>query len=140
MSPMSESRAQQIAATFDLRALPPDFYADPYPVYDVLRAKSPIHRMPDGSYFLTRHADLVAVYRDAQTFSSDKRVEFEPKYGKGSALFEHHTSSLVFNDPPLHTRVRKLIMGALSRRAIADMEPGLTALVDNLLDAIAVKG
>ncbi len=140
MTSMLESRARQIADTFDLRALPPDFYADPYPVYDVLRAQNPIHRMPDGSYFLTRHADLVAVYRDAQTFSSDKRVEFEPKYGRGSALFEHHTSSLVFNDPPLHTRVRKLIMGALSRRAIADMEPGLVALVDDLLDAIAVKG
>ncbi len=137
---MPEARARQIAATLDLRALPPDFYADPYPVYDVLRAQSPIHRMPDGSYFLTRYADLVSVYRDAQTFSSDKRVEFEPKYGRGSALFEHHTSSLVFNDPPLHTRVRKLIMGALSRRAIAEMEPGLITLVDDLLDAIAVKG
>ncbi|MBC7649760.1 MAG: cytochrome P450 [Vitreoscilla sp.] len=137
---MREHRAQEIAAAFDLRALPPDFYANPYPVYDALRGSSPIHRMPDGSYFLTRHADLVAVYRDAQTYSSDKKVEFEPKYGATSALFEHHTNSLVFNDPPLHTRVRKLIMGALSRRAIADMEPSLGALVDGLLDAIAIKG
>ena len=32
--------------------------------------------MPDGSYLLTRYADLVTVYRDVQTFSSDKRVEF----------------------------------------------------------------
>jgi len=137
---MREHRAQEIAAAFDLRALPPDFYANPYPVYDALRGSSPIHRMPDGSYFLTRHADLVAVYRDAQTYSSDKKVEFEPKYGATSALFEHHTNSLVFNDPPLHTRVRKLIMGALSRRAIADMEPSLGALVDGLLDAIEIKG
>ena len=62
---MSAARAEQIAATLDLRALPPDFYANPYPVYDVLRAQEPVRRMPDGSYFLTRHADLVAVYRDA---------------------------------------------------------------------------
>ena len=140
ISVMSAARAQEIAATFDLRALPPDFYASPYPVYDVLRHSSPIHRMPDGSYFLTRHADLVAVYRDAQSFSSDKKVEFEPKYGAASALFEHHTTSLVFNDPPLHTRVRKLMMGALTRRAIADMEPGLIMLVDSLLDKIEAKG
>ncbi len=139
-STISSARAQDIAATFDLRALPPDFYANPYPVYDVLRESSPIHIMPDGSYFLTRHADLVAVYRDAQTFSSDKKVEFEPKYGAASPLFEHHTTSLVFNDPPLHTRVRKLIMGALSRRAITDMEPSLITLVDSLLDAIEVRG
>ena len=137
---MPPARAQEIAATFDLRALPPDFYASPYPVYDVLRDSSPVHLMPDGSYFLTRHADLVAVYRDALTFSSDKKVEFEPKYGASSPLFEHHTTSLVFNDPPLHTRVRKLIMGALTRRAIAEMEPGLVTLVDSLLDAIEAKG
>jgi cytochrome P450 len=61
-----------------------------------------------------------------------------PKYGN-SLLYEHHTTSLVFNDPPAHTRVRRLIMGALSPRAISGMEPDLTALVDRLLDAIAAK-
>jgi cytochrome P450 len=146
--PMSAQRAREIAANFDLRALPDDFYANPYPVYDALRKHEPVRRMPDGSWFLTRYADLVAVYRDAEVFSSDKRVEFGPKYnhtpfGSDSAcspLFEHHTSSLVFNDPPLHSRVRKLIMGALSRRAIDDLEPGLIFLVDSLLDRIALCG
>ena len=137
---MLKNRAQEIAAVFDLRALPPDFYANPYPVYDVLRESSPIHLMPDGSYFLTRHADLVAVYRDAQTFSSDKKVEFEPKYGEASPLFEHHTTSLVFNDPPLHTRVRSLIIGALTRRAISGMESSLVTLVDGLLDGLQTRG
>lgn len=137
---MTQQRAREIAASFDLRALPPDFYANPYPVYALLRETEPVRRMPDGSWFFTRYADLVAVYRDALTFSSDKKVEFEPKYGAASALFEHHTTSLVFNDPPLHTRVRKLIMGALTRRAIADMEPGLITLVDSLLDAIGSRG
>jgi len=146
--PMSLARAQAIAASFDLRALPADFYANPYLVYDVLREQEPIKRMPDGSFFLTRYADLVAVYRDAQTFSSDKRVEFGPKYnhspfggdGEAAPLFQHHTTSLVFNDPPLHTRVRKLIMGALTRRAIADMEGGLVTLVDSLLEGIEQRG
>jgi hypothetical protein len=138
--PMAAERAREIVANFDLRALPPDFYANPYPVYHLLRETEPVKRMPDGSYFLTRYSDLVEVYRDAQTFSSDKKVEFTPKYGAGAPLLEHHTTSLVFNDPPLHTRVRKLIMGALTRRAIADMEPGLTALVDTLLDRIEAGG
>jgi cytochrome P450 len=138
--PMTAARAREIAAGFDLRALPADFYANPYPVYALLREAEPVKRMPDGSYFLTRYADLVAVYRDAQGFSSDKKVEFTPKYGAGAPLLEHHTTSLVFNDPPLHTRVRKLIMGALTRRAIADMEPGLVTLVDSLLDAIEARG
>jgi cytochrome P450 len=138
--PLTEERVREIAAGFDLRALPPEFYGNPYPVYAALRDSDPVHRMPDGSWFLTRHADLVAVYRDAQVFSSDKKVEFTPKYGAGAPLLEHHTTSLVFNDPPLHTRVRKLIMGALTRRAIAEMEPGLVTLVDGLLDAIEARG
>ena len=138
--PMSAERAREIAATFDLRALPADFLANPFPVYALLREHEPVRRMPDGSLFLTRHADLMAVYRDAAVFSSDKHVEFAPKYGVGSPLYEHHTTSLVFNDPPLHTRVRKLIMGALTRRAIADMEPGLVTLVDQLLDRIEAQG
>jgi hypothetical protein len=138
--PVTPQRAAEIASSFDLRALPADFYANPYPVYARLREMEPVKRLPDGSVFLTRYADLVAVYRDAHTFSSDKKVEFTPKYGAGSALLEHHTTSLVFNDPPLHTRVRKLIMGALTRRAIAEMEPGLVKLVDALLDRIGQKG
>lgn len=137
--PMSAERAREIAATFDLRTLPADFLANPFPVYALLREHDPVRRMPDGSVFLTRHADLMAVYRDAAVFSSDKHVEFAPKYGVDSPLYEHHTTSLVFNDPPLHTRVRKLIMGALTRRAIADMEPGLVALVDQLLDRIEAQ-
>ncbi len=127
-------------AAFDLRALPRAFYLNPYPVFHALRETEPVKRMPDGSVFLTRHADLVAVYRDAQTFSSDKKVEFTPKFGSGSPLLEHHTTSLIFNDPPLHTRVRKLMMGALTRRAIDELEDGLIALVDGLLEEIERKG
>ena len=151
--PMTAERAAEIAADFDLRDLPPDFYTNPYPVYAALRQAEPVRRMPDGSIFLTRYADIVSVYRDAKVFSSDKKVEFGPKYNgdngddgapSGTAqpvspLFEHHTTSLVFNDPPAHTQVRRLIVGALTRRAIADMESGLIALVDSLLDQIEAR-
>ena len=141
-------QTRQMAESFDLRQLSAAFYANPYPIYRHLRENDPVRRMPDGSCFLTRYADCVAVYRDAQIFVSDKKPEFGPKYNHapfGNAeqpapLFEHHTTSLVFNDPPLHTRVRKLIMGALTRRAIAEMEPGLIALVDGLLDRIEAQG
>ncbi len=125
---------------FDLRRLPPSFYDDPFPTYHALRTQTPIREMPDGSLFLTRHADLVSVYRDAKIFSSAKDVEFTPKFGSGTPLLAHHTTSLIFNDPPRHTRVRKLISGALTARVIADMEPGLIALVDGLLDRIAATG
>jgi cytochrome P450 len=130
--------ARDLAADFDLARLTPEFYADPYPTYRALREHDPVKRMPNGSYFLTRYDDLVSAYKSTKAFSSDKKREFAPKYGD-SLLYEHHTTSLVFNDPPAHTRVRRLIMGALSPRAIAAMEPDLIALVNRLVDAFAAK-
>src|SRR2546426_2440257 len=131
--------ARELAATFDLERLTPEFYANPYPTYRALRENAPVKRLPNGAYFLTRYDDLVTAYKATKVFSSDKKKEFAPKYGN-SLLYEHHTTSLVFNDPPAHTRVRRLIMGALSPRAIAEMEPDLIALVDRLLDGLAAKG
>jgi hypothetical protein len=124
---------------FDLRALPKSFYEDPYPVYAALRMQAPVLELPDGSYFLTRYADLYEVYRDTAIFSSDKTVEFKPKFGD-SPLYEHHTSSLVFNDPPLHTRVRKIVASALTPKAIANLEVDICAAVDELLDLAQAKG
>jgi cytochrome P450 len=121
-------------ADFDLRRLDAAFYDDPFPVYLALREHTPVRRMLDGSVLLTRYADVIAVYKDPKTFSSDKHAEFGPKYGLGAPLFEHHTTSLVFNDPPAHTRVRRLIAGALTPRHIAAMEEGLVRRVDHLLD------
>jgi hypothetical protein len=131
--------ARELSATFDIERLTPEFYANPYPTYRALRENEPVKRMPNGSYFLTRYDDLVAAYKNTKAFSSDKKKEFLPKYGN-SPLYEHHTTSLVFNDPPAHTRVRRLIMGALSPRAIAGMEGDLIKLVDGLIDALAAKG
>ena len=128
--------ARAIAARFDLLRLPPDFHANPYPYYDALMAHAPVKRFEDGSVFLTRYEDLVRVYRDTKTFSSDKRREFQPKFGD-SPLYEHHTTSLVFRDPPVHTQLRRLIGGALTPRHVAAMEPSLVALVEGLLDRIA---
>ncbi len=128
-----------LAEGFDLSRLDAGFYADPFPVYRALREHQPVKRMADGSLFLTRWVDLDRIYRDTRTFSSDKHEGFRPKYG-ATPLYEHHTTSLVFNDPPLHTRVRRLIAGALMPRAIAAMEPGLQALVGRLLDAVEARG
>ncbi|GGC59751.1 cytochrome P450 [Undibacterium terreum] len=128
----------QALKSFDLRELPADFYEDPYPYYAALREHEPVRPMPDGSFLLTRYADIQAVYKDTKTFSSDKKIEFKPRYGD-SLLYQHHTTSLVFNDPPLHTRVRRLIMGGLTPAAMAETEPGLVTLVGDLLDRMEHK-
>ena len=125
---------------FDLTNLSKAFYDNPFPVYKALRDAEPRKCLNAGTsqeaVFLTRYEDVVQVYRlPAGISSSDKRVEFGPKFGE-TPLFEHHTGSLVFNDPPLHTRVRKILLGAMNQRAIARMELGVTTLVNQLLDAI----
>ena len=130
--------ARDIVRTFDLVDLPSAFYADPYPIYHALRDNAPVHRMASGSVLVTRHADLEQIYKDTTTFSSDKKVEFMPKFGD-RPLYEHHTTSLIFNDPPLHTRVRSIIAGALTPRAVSDMEAPVIGLVDGLLDQMARK-
>ena len=50
---------RELAATFDLEKLTPEFYANPYPTYRALREIDPVKRMPNGAYFLTRYDDLV---------------------------------------------------------------------------------
>ncbi|MFW8592809.1 cytochrome P450 [Cribrihabitans neustonicus] len=127
---------QQIR-NFDLFNPPQGFIEDPFPFYDALLREAPVLRQPDGSVLLCRHGDLDRIYRDTTLFSSDKKAAFAPKFGPGSPLFQHHTTSLVFSDPPLHTRVRRIMTSALTPRAIARMEPGLIAAVDALLDRMA---
>ena len=123
---------------FDLTDLPPGFIDDPHPHYAALRAEAPVHELPTGGLFLSRHADLLRVYKDRAVFSSDKKVEFRPKFGD-SLLYEHHTTSLVFNDAPLHTRVRRAIAGALSPRAIAGMDSVVKTLVDGLIAELETR-
>jgi hypothetical protein len=135
MAPDSTSDLAARARAFRLTEVPTDFFDDPYRYYALLRDHDPVHDLGPGSVFLTRYADVAAIYRDSRA-SSDKKREFRPKFGD-SPLFEHHTTSLVFNDPPLHTRVRRLIVGAVSQRAIARMEPDVAVLVDALLDRMA---
>jgi cytochrome P450 len=122
---------------FQLTRAPAAFLDDPYPWYAALREHDPVHVLEGGGMFLSRYDDAIAVYRNPHA-SSDKKEEFRPKLGD-SPLYEHHTTSLVFNDPPLHTRVRRIIMGALNQRAIARMETAVVTLVDALLAAMAEK-
>ncbi|MFO1273356.1 MAG: cytochrome P450 [Rubrivivax sp.] len=130
-----EVSAREYALGFTLAGADAAFVDDPYPGYDALRTHDPVHRLGAHSWLLTRHADVLALYRESSA-SSDKQREFGLKFGVGTPLHEHHTTSLVFNDPPLHTRVRRLLMGALDQRAITRMQAGVETLVEGLIDRL----
>ena len=123
---------------FDLNAIGADFIENPHPVLHALRAQSPVHRNSDGSVYLTRYADVVKVYQ-SRDMLSDKTVEFDKKFGQ-CPLYKHHTTSLIFNDPPYHTVVRKLISGAFTPRKLAEFEPLIDGIVDRLLDRVEEMG
>ena len=118
--------------SFDLYNPPSDFINNVYKYYNLLREKSPIHKNSDGSYILTRYKDLVGVYRNFKVWSSDKRTEFGAKFGS-SPLFEHHTTSVVFVDPPDHTRIRKIFQQAFTPKSILSLERNINKLVDSYL-------
>jgi cytochrome P450 len=122
---------------FDLVHPPAGFIDDPFPWYAALREVDPIHRCPDGSYLVSRYDDCMQVYRNSN-FSSDKRRLFEPKFG-ATPLFSHHTTSLVFNDPPYHTRVRASLAEALKPRTIEPTIAVLERVVARLLDELAER-
>jgi len=123
---------------FDLNGIDQAFIENPYPVLHRLRETSPVHRNADGSVFLTRFADVQKVYQ-SRDMLSDKQVEFGKKFGQ-CPLYRHHTTSLIFNDPPYHTVVRKLISGAFTPRKLAEFEPLIDEIVDRLLDRVEEMG
>ena len=95
---------REIAQKFDLNAIDQDFINDPFPTLKALRENDPVHVNPDGTLFLTAYKDVLATYRHP-SMSSDKKVAYKDKFGPGP-LYTHHTTSLIFNDPPYHTTVR----------------------------------
>ena len=123
---------------FDLYNLPEDFIDNSYEYYNALREKDPVHQNPDGSFIVTSHKDLVDIYRNHDVWSSDKKEEFKPKFGN-SSLFEHHTTSVVFTDPPDHTRIRKIFQHAFKPKALTNIENDINKLVGEYINEIPEK-
>ncbi len=123
---------------FDIYRLTPAFLEDPFPTYHRLRRTDPVHRNSDGTYYITRYADVSQIYR-TKSMKSDKTAMYRRKFGEGP-LLEQHTTSMLFSDPPRHTRIRKRVAHAFTPRAMQRLEHRVVALVDGLLDACAAAG
>lgn len=129
---MSDAAPADSHRTFDIYGLPRSFLEDPFPTYHRLRETDPVHRNRDGTWFITRYEDVRRLYRTKTTFS-DKTEMYVKKFGEGP-LLEQHTKSMLFSDPPAHTRIRKLVAHAFTPRAMKSLEYRVVELVDDLLD------
>ena len=86
-------------ATSTRRTCRPEFYANPYPCTTRCARRDPVHRCPDGSLVPDAlRRPRARLPRSASTSAPTSSVAFGPKYGLDSPLYEHHTTSLVFND------------------------------------------
>ena len=109
---------------------------DPYPVYAALRNRDTVHRSRLlGAWLFTRHADVDAILRDHRHFSNDPRT--------GTLSSRQHAMlsppdefTMLFLDPPDHTRLRSLVTKAFTPKAVNDLEPRIRGILGSLLDDI----
>jgi len=127
------SANQTSLENFDLRFVPDEYLDNPYQFLAALREERPVYHNPDGTFVLTQYQDMEAIYRNTKLWKSSKKKAFAQKFGN-SPLYEHHTTSVVFSDPPDHTRIRKLFQFAFTNKALKQFEPRISSLVDGYLD------
>jgi cytochrome P450 len=112
---------------------------DPYPRYDRLRAIAPLIRAEDGALVVTRYADCATVVRDGRLgHMPPDMLAFVglPDWAEHPALRQFFTSMLAQN-PPDHTRLRRLVSSTFTARRVQSLRPAIEAMVAGLLDDLA---
>ncbi len=111
---------------------------DPHPAYHRVRAERPIWFDPaNGEHLLTRYADCEAVLRDQRWSSNPEHLNAFPATDPRAGGVGDMTGlrTLLFLDPPDHTRLRRLVSKAFTPRTIERLRPRVEALTVELLDA-----
>ncbi len=119
----------------EFNPLLPEFHANPYPFYHRLRAADPVHRTPMGLWVLTRYDDVVSVMRDPRFGRDGFDQILANVYGEDTTN-ESRPRSMLFRDPPDHTRLRGLVSQAFTPRVIERMRSYIQDIVDRLLDQV----
>jgi cytochrome P450 len=104
----------------------PEVHADPYPHYRRLREGDPVHQSPLGFWVISRYADVAALVRD-------------PRLGH-EVDGASHGASMLFRDPPEHTRLRSLVSKAFTPRRLERLRPRIHQIVDDRLAAARGSG
>ncbi|MGH8010869.1 MAG: cytochrome P450, partial [Candidatus Binataceae bacterium] len=116
----------------------PEFRTNPYPHYKPLTSGPPHNLdlfMP--MTLVARYQDVVEVLHDHEHFSSV--MPKLPLFEEQRQLFGE-AATVLFSDPPVHTRLRRLVTRAFTPRRIADMEGHIRTVTNHLLDQVVAKG
>jgi len=128
-----EEAAAQTGSGFD--RFDPAFLSDPYPFYKMLYGQPPmVLQLELTTVLLARYADVVAALRDPHTFSSApiRRISQADIFGG--------VPTLILTDPPVHTRLRRLVNQAFAPRRIREMEPRIRQIADDLMSKVERAG
>jgi cytochrome P450 len=115
--------------------------ANPYPLYAMLR-ETPVRREEDGTFVVSTYAEIRSLLSDPRVSSDDRPKSEHAKTGnllrdyiinpiKGWVLDRH--KSLIFRDPPDHTRLRRLIMTQFTADRINGMSGRVDAIIGDLI-------
>ena len=118
-------------AEVEFNPFAPELHEDPYPAYRRMRELDPVHQAGwMGAWVLTAYADCLALLRNPR-FSSE-RTRDPTLVPPGRSVYR----SMLFSDPPDHTRLRGLVNKAFSARMIESLRPRVEELASELLDAL----
>src|SRR5436853_1622954 len=126
----------------DYRPNDPAFLADPFPIFQRMRDEEPAHWSPHlKAWVLTRYDDVKRVCLDAERMSSDRLRPFftslpSPEAARMAELIRILTLWMVFRDPPVHTRLRRLASRVFHVRSMHALRPNVEALTAWLLERI----
>ncbi len=134
---MSQSAAAPtMADNFFLEAMKPAFREDPYPFYERFRGTAPLLRVADTIWFALGHAEVTALLRHPR-LSTDEQQHATTE--AGNAPDPNRARSLLFMDPPDHTRLRGLVARAFTPRRIEDLRVATEGITAELIDAMAAQ-
>ncbi|OUS26844.1 hypothetical protein A9Q99_16645 [Gammaproteobacteria bacterium 45_16_T64] len=129
----------ELSQAFDLSS--PEFVANPYPTYERLLADAPIYWCEEREFYYVSHQPYVkALFLDPRASSDRVKPMVANLNDMQRQAVEPLTSTLskwmLFQDPPEHTPIRKLVNQALSAKVISTMQADIQSIVDELIDDI----
>ena len=119
----------------------PEVIPDPYPLYNELRERTPVFQNAlTGTWVFTRFDDARTLLRDPRC-GSGAAIEGERRGVDGSSRRQRQgTMSMLFLNPPDHTRVRGLVARSFTPRRVEQLRPEVTEMCDELLDNLGGEG
>ena len=117
----------------------PEGRADPYPLYDRLRALGPAVTAPDGTLVVTGYGDCSALLRDHRLHKAPQRALAAagyPDWRDRPSLRLMYTSILTL-DPPAHTRLRRLVSAGFTARRVQELRPAVEQIVAQACEQVA---